>query len=129
MAEEPFQATENRRIANRGMTPHYLRTVNVNATIRTVLDGLFYRLERLSTASHPGWDDFNRHSDALNKLRYRIIDVIASQYPEGQLPDTLAVTHDHNVYRIDNVNGTVKVIGSIPRHLPDLTEVMHLLEV
>lgn len=101
----------------------------MNKTICTVVNGLLNRLESLSQASHRGWDDANRHRNELQKIRLRILDVVATQYPEGQLPDAVAVVHDHTIYRLDYVEGTCKVMGSIPRHLPTETELLHVLEV
>lgn len=102
----------------------------MNQTIRTVVRGLFNRLESLSQASHPGWRDASgKHRNQIGHIRSRIMDVIASQYPEDQIPDAVAVVHDHTIYRVDYVEGTLKVMGSIPRHLPTETELLHVLEV
>lgn len=111
------------------MMPHNLRTTKVNQTIRTVLNGLFYRLESLSKSSHPGWHTIGKHRNEIGRVRSRIMGVIASQYPEDQIPDAVAVVYDHTIYRVDYVEGTMKVMGTMPRHLPSETDLMRVLEV
>lgn len=103
----------------------------MNQTLQTVLNGLFHRLESMSKSSHPGWwDNQSKHRNAIDHVRGRILDVIASQYPdEDAIPAALHVTHDHTIYRVDYVEGTLKAIGTMPRHLPCETEIMTVLEV
>lgn len=103
----------------------------MNQTLKTVLNGLFYRLESMSKTSHPGWwDNQSKHRNAIDHVRSRIMDVIANQYPdEDSIPEVLHVTYDHTIYRVDYVQGTLKAIGTMPRHLPCETELLTVLEV
>jgi hypothetical protein len=97
----------------------------MDRTIKTVVDSLFARLESLSTYSHPGWHESpSRQRDRLTATRYRIIDVLAGTYEENRLPDAVAYTHGHTIYRIDFVEGNVKPIGEMVREMPDDSALM-----
>lgn len=97
--------------------------------MKQVLQGLFYRLEALCSEDHPGWANGWRHRDEIASVKSRILKQVELFYPEDALPDVLVLTHDHTIYRADHVNGTLRVLGTMPRHLPSETEIMQVLEV
>ena len=116
------------------MTPRILEraitmTESMKNAMRLVLKGMFHRYESLSDLNHPGWDESGRHRDNIDRIRGRIIDQDALNWPEDQTPDTVCVTHNHTIYRIDYTQGTLKAIGTMPRFLPDETEIMQVFEV
>lgn len=116
------------------MMPHILeRSITMSdmqRTMKNVLRGLFHRYEGLSESSHAGWiADALHHRQTIQKIQGRILDQVALFWPDGQLPDRVVVTHDHNIYQADFVEGTLKIIGEKRRYLPDEVEVMHVFEV
>lgn len=97
--------------------------------IKSVLHGLLNRYASMSTCSHPGWDDGLKHREELVRVRFRIMDQVAMCWPEDEIPDRVCIFHDHTIYLLDFVEGEMKAIGSMPRHLPCDLEIMHVLEV
>ena len=80
----------------------------MNTAQETILNGLLNRYEAISKACFAV-----RQQDELDRVRGRIMDVIASGYQEENLPDVLHVTHGHRIYRLDYIEGRFDLIGTL----------------
>lgn len=78
------------------------------------LTGLINRYESLRRQPL-GIDELpSQWDDRVNHVKYRILDLVASRYPnEDVMPNAVVITHKESIYRCDFVEGTFRKIGRV----------------